>query len=47
MQGWKPGVPHCRQTLYHLSDEGAQRREAVPNVKPLRLVCHIELRRRG
>ena len=21
-QGWKPGLPHCRQTLYHLSHQG-------------------------
>ena len=22
-QGWNPGLPHCRQTLYHLSHQGS------------------------
>ena len=24
-QGWNPGLPHCRQTLYHLSHRGSPR----------------------
>ena len=24
-QGWKPGLPHCRQILYHLSHRGSPR----------------------
>ena len=23
-QGWNPGLPHCRQMLYHLSHQGSQ-----------------------
>ena len=23
-QGWKPGLPHCRQILYQLSHKGSQ-----------------------
>ena len=23
IQGWNPGLPHCRQTLYHLSHQGS------------------------
>ena len=26
MQGLNPGLPHCRQTLYHLSHQGSQAR---------------------
>ena len=22
-QGWNPGLPHCKQTLYHLSHQGS------------------------
>ena len=47
MQGWKPGLLQCRQTLYHLSHQGAQRHETFLNVRPLRLICHTEIRRRG
>ena len=24
-QGWNPGLPHCRQILYHLSHQGSPR----------------------
>ena len=24
-QGWNPGLPHCRQILYHLSHQGSLR----------------------
>ena len=26
-QGWNPGLPNCRQTLYHLSHQGSPARE--------------------
>ena len=31
-QGSNPGLPHCRQTLYHLSHQGSQYRQIDVNV---------------
>ena len=28
-QGWNPGLPHCRQVLYHLSHQGSLFQKAL------------------
>ena len=30
-QGWNPGLPHCRQTLYRLSHQGSPLEKGMAN----------------
>ena len=41
-QGFKPGLLHCRQILYLLSDQGSPRLQATqPNLNPISAPSHI------
>ena len=33
-QGSNPGLPHCRQILYHLSHQGSPAVEVSPKIQP-------------
>ena len=39
-QGLNPGLPHCRQTLYHLSHQGVQRSGKTSEIRETRAEIH-------
>ena len=43
-QGWNPGVPHCRQPLFHLSHQGSP---FLQNAHILQMNTYKDYRRRG
>ena len=47
IQGSNPGLPHCRQTLYPLSQQGSPKTMYIPQIKNILLLkngkCHLSL----
>ena len=43
-QGWNPGIPHCRQILYHLSHQGNPfENYSISNLLSLYLTCSLRV----